>query len=324
MPGADSESLDAEAKLALLKRAYRALKLELERRDESQATERAAHQRERGLLLARTSELQRELQGLKEAVRSAGKEASARLQQLDRCKPQEATTTPAPDSVVSHCAQATTSTGATPAPPAAASYQRGMEWADRVLNARDVFKTALSTSIESVSALAAPLHVTTAVGCGMTAARRLPRLAHAAPTQTYRGGRRRCRRPLAAPRIPSRRLAIACHRCRRRCRTSSRTRRSFSRHRRRWAQQCNGIRLLRGRPGWLEAPPADAGAPVSSPGSQGGASSSARCGGCAAGLKSGIKLHVRYAAEASPVHAPTLFPALAARTGTLLSRPGRA
>ena len=155
----DSECLDAEAKLALLKRAYRALKLELERRDESQATERAAHQRERGLLLARTSELQRELQELKEAVRSAGKEASARLQQLDRDKSQEATTiSPAPDSIVSHCA--TAAAGATSSLPAAASYQRGMEWADRVLNARDVFKTALSTSIESVSALAALVHVT--------------------------------------------------------------------------------------------------------------------------------------------------------------------
>ena len=42
------------------------------------------------------------------------------------------------------------------APPASASYQRGMEWADRVLNARDVFKSAISTSLESVSALAVP------------------------------------------------------------------------------------------------------------------------------------------------------------------------
>ena len=34
-----------------------------------------------------------------------------------------------------------------------------MEWADRMLNARDVFRTALSTSIESVSALAVPQSV---------------------------------------------------------------------------------------------------------------------------------------------------------------------
>ena len=51
------------------------------------------------------------------------------------------------------------------AAPACASYQRGMEWADRVLSARpssalstglSTFKSALSTSLESVSALAVP------------------------------------------------------------------------------------------------------------------------------------------------------------------------
>ena len=148
--------ISPEEKLTLLKKAYRALKQELERRDESQATERATHQRERGLLMSRTSELQRELHELKDAVRSAGRQAAARLQQLERDKPQEAApvATPAPDSVVSLCADSAGATASTP--PASVSYQRGMEWADRVLNARDVFKSAISTSLESVSALAVP------------------------------------------------------------------------------------------------------------------------------------------------------------------------
>ena len=46
-----SGQLDDQEKLQLLKKAYRALKQELERRDESQAAERATHQRERGLLM---------------------------------------------------------------------------------------------------------------------------------------------------------------------------------------------------------------------------------------------------------------------------------
>ena len=152
-----SGQLDDQEKLQLLKKAYRALKQELERRDESQAAERATHQRERGLLMSRTSELQRELHELKEAVRSAGRQAAARLQQLERDKPQEAApvATPAPDAVVSLCADSAGAASAS-APPASASYQRGMEWADRVLNARDVFKSAISTSLESVSALAVP------------------------------------------------------------------------------------------------------------------------------------------------------------------------
>ena len=139
---------------------------ELERRDESLASERAAQHRERGLLLARNSELQRELQELKETVRAVGKDATLRLQQLEHPRdksPAAAEAAPAPDSVVSLCADSTVQEARAASPPAAASYQRGMEWADRVLNARDVLKSgmetcksALSTSIESVSALAVP------------------------------------------------------------------------------------------------------------------------------------------------------------------------
>ena len=156
-PMDSSGQLDDQEKLQLLKKAYRVIKQELERRDESLAAERAAHQRERGLLMSRTSELQRELHELKEEVRSAGRQAAARLQQLERDKPPEAApvATPAPDAVVSLCADSAGAASAS-APPASASYQRGMEWADRVLNARDVFKSAISTSLESVSALAVP------------------------------------------------------------------------------------------------------------------------------------------------------------------------
>ena len=48
------------------------------------------------------------------------------------------------------------SSGDDPMSASMASYNRGADWADRVLNARDVFKTALATSIESVSGLAVP------------------------------------------------------------------------------------------------------------------------------------------------------------------------
>ena len=159
-PMDSSGQLDDKEKLQLLKKAYRALKQELERRDESQAAERAAHQRERGLLMVRVAELQRELHELHEAVRSAGRQAAARLQQLERDKTPQATplAAPAPDAVVALCGDGAGGAGGAGAcaAPASASYQRGMEWADRVLNARDVFKTALSTSLESVSALAVP------------------------------------------------------------------------------------------------------------------------------------------------------------------------
>ena len=164
-----SGALDDQEKLQLLKKAYRALKQELERRDEAQAAERAAHQRERGLLMARVAELQRELHELQEAVRSAGRQAAARLQQLERDKPLQATplAPPAPDAVVALCSDSAGGAGGAGAgaAPACASYQRGMEWADRVLSARpssalstglSTFKSALSTSLESVSALAVP------------------------------------------------------------------------------------------------------------------------------------------------------------------------
>ena len=167
-----SGALDDQEKLQLLKKAYRALKQELERRDEAQAAERAAHQRERGLLMARVAELQRELHELQEAVRSAGRQAAARLQQLERDKPPQATplAPPAPDAVVALCSDSAGGAGGAGgagacAAPACASYQRGMEWADRVLSARpssalstglSTFKSALSTSLESVSALAVP------------------------------------------------------------------------------------------------------------------------------------------------------------------------
>ena len=60
--------VSAEEKLQLLKKAYRALKHETERRDEAVMAERVSHQRERGILMNRIEEIQNELRELKDAV----------------------------------------------------------------------------------------------------------------------------------------------------------------------------------------------------------------------------------------------------------------
>ena len=146
---ADSPSssviLSSDEKLHLLKKAYKALKVELERRDEEHAAALAAQQRERSLLMARASELQRELQELKDTVRTARHDAEATLQQLEN---------PSQDKEQDDKKQPPQQQGGKEQPaknsgmPAAVSYQHGMEWADRMLNAKNVFKTALSTSLE--------------------------------------------------------------------------------------------------------------------------------------------------------------------------------
>ena len=57
-----SAEVTTDEKLSLIKKAYRALKAETERREADLAAERAGQQRERGLLVARVDELQREVQ----------------------------------------------------------------------------------------------------------------------------------------------------------------------------------------------------------------------------------------------------------------------
>ena len=138
-----SAEVTTDEKLSLIKKAYRALKAETERREADLAAERAGQQRERGLLVARVDELQRELHETKEAVRKAGADAAERLRLLAQEDGSDAMPPPA-------------SSGDDPMSASMASYNRGADWADRVLNARDVFKTALATSIESVSGLAVP------------------------------------------------------------------------------------------------------------------------------------------------------------------------
>ena len=154
----NSVVLSSDEKLHLLKKAYKALKVELKRRDEEHAAALAAQHRERSLLMARASELQRELQELKDTVRTARHDAEATLQQLenpsqekvqDQEKPHQQGGKEQPASA------ALQNSGM----PAAASYQHGMEWADRMLNAKNVFQTALSTSLEQVGALAVPAAV---------------------------------------------------------------------------------------------------------------------------------------------------------------------
>ena len=147
--------VSTEEKLALLKKAYRTLKSEAERRDEAIGAERASHARERSVLSARVEELTHELDELKRAVRSAGAEARERLHALEAGAPGAASAqapVPAADSVVLKCAAAE-------GPSAMSSYRRGMDWANHVLNARDAFTTALSTSFKSVSDLAVPQSV---------------------------------------------------------------------------------------------------------------------------------------------------------------------
>ena len=72
-----SAEVTTDEKLSLIKKAYRALKAETERREADLAAERAGQQRERGLLVARVDELQRELHELKEAVRKAADDGDA-------------------------------------------------------------------------------------------------------------------------------------------------------------------------------------------------------------------------------------------------------
>ncbi|EOD12781.1 hypothetical protein EMIHUDRAFT_459632, partial [Emiliania huxleyi CCMP1516] len=161
-----SSSLDepaqttSEEKLTLLKRAYRALKEESERREATMQEERASMQRERGALLAQIKVLTRDLDGLKESVRRAGAEARERL--LANGEPLGRFSSGAgacPGSVASSsgCSSAHSAGGG--GSEGVGSYQKGREWAARVLHARDALTSALSTSLESVQGLAVPASV---------------------------------------------------------------------------------------------------------------------------------------------------------------------
>ena len=133
-----------DEKLELLKRAYRTIKKEMKDREEEIEAERAAAQRERRLLVTRVEELERELGEMKESVRAQGRAAASRLEELERqgaAPSRSPAAPPALDTVVM------------------SSYERGMVWADKVMNAKGTIKSALSSTVESVSTLALPSSV---------------------------------------------------------------------------------------------------------------------------------------------------------------------
>jgi hypothetical protein len=139
----------ADERMELLKRAYRTIKKELKERETEFDEERGSLQREKRALARRVNELEQELCELREAVRARGRTAMECLSEFEQksAAPARPPASPAPAVVVN------------------SSYQRGMEWADKVMNARDTLSVALSTSgfrevvKESVSALAMPQSV---------------------------------------------------------------------------------------------------------------------------------------------------------------------
>ena len=132
------------SKLQLLKRAYRELRREYREREDEVEAERSEYQRERRQLVTRVEELERELAEMKESVRAQGRAAASRLEELER-QGAEPLRTPA----------------AHPAPNNASmsSYERGMVWADKVMNVKGTLSSALSSTVESVSTLAMPASV---------------------------------------------------------------------------------------------------------------------------------------------------------------------
>ena len=151
----------AEEKLALLKKVYRTLKQEMERREESHATERATWQRERATLLSRGDQLKRELSTLKASVRTAAAEAEERLRALDFGPPPPASA-PAPHAALAPSQRGSRSSGAQSAQSdpqssaqsgyARSSYtRRGLELANQMLSAKDVLISALGTRLETVT-----------------------------------------------------------------------------------------------------------------------------------------------------------------------------
>ena len=154
-PSAASEAAQPvyDERMELLKRAYRTIKKEMKDREEEFDAERATNQRERRLLMQRVEELERELAEMKESVRSRGRRAGERLENIER------------NGQVAAPATVAAPTAAPAADKALSSYQRGMELAGKVMNARDTLSAALSTSgfkevvKESVSAIAMPQSV---------------------------------------------------------------------------------------------------------------------------------------------------------------------
>ena len=135
---------DLSSKLDLLRRAYRVLKHNFDESERALAAERAARASAVGELaglLQRTEAAEREARELKASVHTRAASAHSSLQRHQRTFAE-----PGVDSGGS-------STGG------GGSYQRGMEWADRILSHATLFSSAFSTSLDLHGGLAVPLAV---------------------------------------------------------------------------------------------------------------------------------------------------------------------
>ena len=155
-------------KLDLLRRAYRVLKHDFEDRERALASERAQHATtitECTALAKRAEAAERELHEVKESVRSRAEAARAMLRAaMDSTDGGAAATlghantaTSPSTTVVSSLSPSMVQHDSSSS--GGASYQRGMEWADRIMSHATTFSAALSTSLESVGGLAVPATV---------------------------------------------------------------------------------------------------------------------------------------------------------------------
>jgi hypothetical protein len=140
-----------DQKLDLLRRAYRVLKHEFEERERSLAAERAAHAStiaERAALTTRAEAAEKQVRELKQLMSKRVQAANAIVSRTN-------------SNAVRDPAQATSTDedNADAGSGMLSSYERGMEWADRIMSHATIFSAALTTSLESVSSLTVPAAV---------------------------------------------------------------------------------------------------------------------------------------------------------------------
>ena len=167
----DESAASAQHRVDVLRRAYRVLKADFEQREQALSLERAAHATtlaESQALATRVEAAERELSALKEDLRMHATAADAVLRRHAAAPaanaPAAAATLPPAGGVPAGGAASTaipqevrgTGTG---------SYQRGMDWADRVLSNVNIFSAALCGS----TALAEPPPPPAASHCAVCA-----------------------------------------------------------------------------------------------------------------------------------------------------------
>ena len=138
----------AQHRVDVLRRAYRVLKADYEKRDYELSAERAAHATtlaDSKAYAIRAEAAERELKQLKEIVHERAIAATTTLSRYTAGVP--AADTSAPDNARTRSMASNAGHG---------SYNRGMVWADRVLSSVNSLSAALSTSTESVSSFTLP------------------------------------------------------------------------------------------------------------------------------------------------------------------------